>query len=152
MTGSAAQIPSFDTDDIASIAGMLAQAGLESFEISGPDGTRLFIKTSKPEPQFETQHTQPPLSQKTDAADTCFAIKTPYFGVLTFTYPLRDAPFAPIGSHVKTGDVVALLTQETLQIPVVASVNGEVIEITAQEGELTGFGTEIMKIHPTSVA
>lgn len=41
MTGSAAQIPSFDTDDIASIAGMLAQAGLESFEISGPDGTRL---------------------------------------------------------------------------------------------------------------
>ncbi|MFT8898218.1 MAG: biotin/lipoyl-containing protein [Acetobacter sp.] len=152
MTGSASQIPSFDTDDIACIAGMLAQAGLETFEISGPDGTRLFIKTSQPEPQSETRHTQPPPSQKTEASGTSFAVKTPYFGVLTFTHPLRDAPFAPVGSHVKTGDVVALLTLETLQIPVVASVDGEVIEITAQEGELTGFGTEIMKICPTLAA
>lgn len=114
MTGSASQIPSFDTDEIASIAGMLAQAGLESFEISGPDGTRLFIKTSQPEPQSETRHTQPPLSKKTNAANTCRAVKTPYFGVLTFTHPLRDTPFAPVGSHVKADDVVALLTLETL--------------------------------------
>lgn len=152
MTGSASRIPAFDTDDIASIAEMLVQAGLETFELSGPDGARLFIKTSQAKPQIEARRIPSLPSQETDTVDNCVPVKTPYFGVLTFTHPLRNTPFASVGSHVKAGDVVALLTLETLQIPVMASVDGDVIEITAPEGELTGFGTEIMKIRIDSDA
>ncbi len=151
MTGPASQIPVFDPDDIARIAEMLATAGLETFELSGPDGERLFIKISQPRSLTEEQNAGPPRSQEA-LADTCVAVRTPYFGILSYTHPLRDAPFAPVGSRVRSGDVVALLTLETLQIPVPSPADGEVIGITAQEGELTGFGTEIMKIRPASPA
>lgn len=153
MTGTSSLLPSFDSvsdpDDIGKIADLLVEAGLETLELSNQEGSRLFIKVSQPQ---SCQHEQSPSSApQVSAPETAVSVKTPYFGLLSYTHPLREEPFAPVGSRVQKDDVVALLTLETLQIPVLAGADGEVTEITAQAGTLVGFGTTIMKIEPASV-
>ncbi|NHN89250.1 biotin/lipoyl-containing protein [Acetobacter conturbans] len=156
MTGTPSLLPSFDSvshpDDIGRLADLLVEAGLETLELSNQDGSRLFIRVSQPQSvQDERPSSSLHTGTPTHVHDTTVSVKTPYFGLLSYTHPLREEPFAPVGSTVQRSDVVALLTLETLQIPVLAGADGEVMEVTAQAGALVGFGTEIMKIRPISI-
>ena len=144
-------IPAFDTlpgpDEIAQIAGWLAEAGLESLELSNDAGVRLLIRVPQAAEAAEGQAGIPAPAQLAEVAETV-AVTAPYFGHLCLTYPLRDAPFAPVGARVSRDDVVALLTLGSLQLPVRAPVGGEVVDVVAQPGALLGYGAKILEIRP----
>ncbi|MBM9400154.1 hypothetical protein JUN65_00915 [Gluconacetobacter azotocaptans] len=76
------------------------------------------------------------------------AAKAPFFGRLCLVNPLGEEAFAPVGSTVREGDIVALLTLETLQVPVTAPIDGEVVEIVGRADDLVGYGAEILRIRP----
>lgn len=46
------------------------------------------------------------------------------------------------------GETVALLTLDSLQVPVPAPVSGTVVDVTGQPGALVGYGAAIMQIQP----
>ncbi|EGG76890.1 acetyl-CoA carboxylase biotin carboxyl carrier protein [Gluconacetobacter sp. SXCC-1] len=144
-------IPAFDTlpdpDEIARIAGWLADAGLESLELSNDAGIRLLIRVPQAAQAEEGQDRLPAPARLAEAVDTV-AATAPYFGHLCLTHPLRDVPFAPVGAQVSRNDVVALLTLESLQLPVRAPVSGEVVDVVAQPGALLGYGAKILEIRP----
>lgn len=150
MSNTPRLIPAFDTlpapEEIARIADWLADAGLDSLELSNDAGVRLRIRTSQP---AAVQGDGPAaLPCPPCAGIGTVAVTAPYFGHLCLSHPLRDAPFAPVGAQVSQHDVVALLTLGSLQLPVRAPVGGEVVEVVAQPGALLGYGAKILEIRP----
>ena len=148
-------VPHFDRlpepEQISQMAAWLAQAGLESLELSNEAaGLKLRIRVDQVIPAAATPQMVAPSQPQADADAGAgqVAVKTPYFGHLCLTHPLRDAPFAPAGAQVAQGDTVALLILDSLTIPVVAPVAGTVVEVAGQAGALVGYGTTIMHIQP----
>ncbi|GAB6968783.1 hypothetical protein JCM25156A_28210 [Komagataeibacter kakiaceti JCM 25156] len=144
-------VPAFDRlpepEQIARMATWLAQAGLDSLELANEAaGLKLRIRVG----QVAMGTTSAPIVAPAapQAGTTTVAVKATYFGHLCLTHPLRDAPFAPVGAKVGQGDVVALLTLDTLQVPVPAPVAGTVVEIVAQPDALLGYGAVILHIQP----
>lgn len=152
MTGLSSMIPDLaaisDPDDIGQIAELLTEAGVDSLELSDQNGSRLFIRLAQPE--NDDDPLQSSIPQGSGVEYGTISVKTPYFGNLCLTHPLRDEPFVTVGSKIRRQDVVCLVTLDTLQIPVLAPVDGEVVTIMAQEGERVGFGREIMHIRSLS--
>ena len=144
-------VPHFDRlpepEQIGQMATWLAQAGLESLELSNEAaGLKLRICVR----QTASGATAPdaPTAAQPDASAGLVAVKTPYFGHLCLTHPQRDSAFSPVGAKVAQGDIVALLTLDSLQLPVHAPVAGTVATVTGQAGALVGYGTTIMQIQP----
>ncbi|MGS0646568.1 biotin/lipoyl-containing protein [Komagataeibacter melomenusus] len=152
MTNRSEQVvPHFDRlpepEQIGQMATWLAQAGLESLELCNEAaGLKLRIRVGQGAPAAMPAHA-PPAAQP-DAGAGLVAVKTPYFGHLCLVHPQRDSAFAPVGTKVAQGDIVALLTLDSLQVPVPAPVAGRVAEVTGQAGALVGYGTVIMQIQP----
>ncbi|MCE2574180.1 biotin/lipoyl-containing protein [Komagataeibacter sp. FNDCR2] len=143
-------VPAFDRlpepEQIAQMATWLAQAGLDSLELSNEAaGLKLRIRVGQAAIAAVSPTVAAPPAQ---AGTAMVAVKAPYFGHLCLTHPLRDAPFAPVGAKVGQGDVVALLTLDTLQVPVPAPVAGTVVDIVAQPDALVGYGAVILNIQP----
>ncbi|MBB2205434.1 acetyl-CoA carboxylase biotin carboxyl carrier protein subunit [Gluconacetobacter takamatsuzukensis] len=143
MTGKPPLLPDLstlpDVAEIAQITTWLAEAGLASMDLSNAAGARLRL-TVAPSPV-----TPPPAAPAPAETITATA---PYFGHLALRHPLRAEPFAPLGATVRKGDTIALLTLDTLQVPVTAPADGIVAEILGQEGALVGYGAAILSIRP----
>ncbi|WP_323989803.1 biotin/lipoyl-containing protein [Nguyenibacter sp. L1] len=133
-----------DIAEIGRIAEWLAAAGLTFLELSSGPGSRLRISVD-PNPVPAAPATSPALPS--GAAGSILA-KAPFFGRLCLRHPSRDDPFAPVGATVRQGDVVALLTIDTLQIPVTAPVDGVVTDVLEQPDTLVGYGADILAIRP----
>ncbi|GBQ87457.1 acetyl-CoA carboxylase biotin carboxyl carrier protein [Gluconacetobacter johannae DSM 13595] len=150
MTGSSKLIPDLDTlpeiAEIGQIATWLAEAGLESVELSNCMGGRLRLSVAQAPSAVGQGMIAQPVPQP--AVAELVAAKAPFFGRLCLVNPLGEEAFAPVGSTVRKGDIVALLTLETLQVPVTAPIDGEVVEIVGQAEDLVGYGTEILMIRP----
>ncbi|GBQ64124.1 biotin/lipoyl-containing protein [Komagataeibacter swingsii] len=143
-------VPPFDRlpepEQIAQMATWLAQAGLDSLELTNAAaGLKLRIRVGQAAPVPPAAQAAPP---QADAGAGRVAVTTPYFGHLCLTHPLRDAPFAPAGTRVAQGDVVALLTLDSLQVPVTAPVAGMVVDVVGQPGALVGYGAPVLHIQP----
>ncbi|MBF0860112.1 hypothetical protein HKD24_12960 [Gluconobacter sp. LMG 31484] len=140
------QVPVFQgipsLDDLARIADLLVQAGLETIELSDGKGARCFLRVDAPASasHVPTSDVSP---APAEAMQTDIAVKTPYFGVLALT------DLAEIGTLVRQGDVVAQMRIGTLQVPVTVPVEGTVVEVVGQDGVLTGYGAVVVRIEPT---
>ena len=154
MSNPSELLPDFNTlpepEEISQIATWLAQAGLESLELSNDAGTGLCIRVTQAAAGAAEIPSVPSSPAEPVAGAGTVAVSAPYFGHLCLDRPMGDGPFAPVGSMVKQDDVVALLTLDTLQVPVRAPVDGEVVEIVATPGALLGYGAEIMTIRRPS--
>ncbi|EHH68915.1 biotin/lipoyl-containing protein [Gluconobacter morbifer] len=135
--------PAFDVlpspEDISQIAVWMQQAGLETLELSDGKGARLFLRVaggsvSRPIPHEETAPAEP--------SARGIAVKAPYFGHLGLT------GLAKPGKIVKRDDVLAFLTLGNLQIPVQAPMDGTVVDVLGQDGELAGYGAVILHLEP----
>ncbi|WP_338086058.1 biotin/lipoyl-containing protein [Gluconacetobacter azotocaptans] len=150
MTGPSKLIPDLDTlpeiEEIGQIATWLAEAGLESMELSSCMGGRLRISVAQMPLPVGQDVIAPSVPQP--AVAEVVAAKAPFFGRLCLVNPLGEEAFAPVGSTVREGDIVALLTLETLQVPVTAPIDGEVVEIVGRADDLVGYGAEILRIRP----
>lgn len=129
-----------NVEEIAQLTAWLAEAGLSAMELSNASGGKLRIAVAH-------SHAPVAVPQPLPAPDTC-TVTAPYFGRLALCPPLGQEPFAPIGARVCKGDTIALLTLDTLQIPVTAPVDGTVVEVLAQDDTLVGYGAGIFIIRP----
>jgi len=140
------QVPVFEgipsSDDLARIADLLVQAGLETIELSDGKGARCFLRVDAPASAAHVPTSATP-SAAVETAQTDVAVKAPYFGILALT------ELAEIGTLVRQGDVVAQMRIGTLQIPVTVPVEGTVVEVVGQDGVLTGYGAVVVRIEPT---
>lgn len=153
MSNPSELLPDFNTlpepEEISQIATWLSEAGLESLELSNDTGTRLRIRVAQAAADTAEISSVPACPAEPVAGVGTVAVSAPYFGHLCLDRPMGDGAFAPVGSMVRQDDVVALLTLDTLQVPVRAPVDGKVVEIVATPGALLGYGTEIMTIRPS---
>ncbi|MFT8611282.1 MAG: hypothetical protein ABF727_01380 [Gluconobacter oxydans] len=138
------QVPVFEgipsSDDLARIADLLVQAGLETIELSDGKGARCFLRVDASVPHMPTSGAP---SAPVETTQTDLAVKAPYFGVLALT------DLAEIGTLVRQGDVVAQMRIGTLQVPVTVPVEGTVVDVVGQDGVLTGYGAVVVRIEPT---
>ncbi|WP_010509375.1 biotin/lipoyl-containing protein [Komagataeibacter europaeus] len=143
-------VPHFDRlpepEQITQMATWLAQAGLDSLELTNEAaGLKLRIRVGQADTGLPAAQAAAPQAH---AGAGHVAVRTPYFGHLCLTHPLRDAPFAPVGTKVAQGDVVALLTLDSLQVPVTTPAAGTVVDVVGQPGALVGYGATVMHIQP----
>ncbi|WP_062495245.1 hypothetical protein [Gluconobacter potus] len=140
------QVPVFEgnpsSDDLARIADLLVQAGLETIELSDGKGSRCFLRVKAPASAPHVPISGAP-SAPVETMQTDIAVNAPYFGVLALT------DLAEVGTLVRQGDVVAQMRIGTLQIPVTVPVEGTVVDVVGQDGVLTGYGAIIVRIEPT---
>ncbi|GBR48295.1 hypothetical protein [Gluconobacter roseus] len=140
------QVPVFEgipsSDDLARIADLLVQAGLETIELSDGKGARCFLRVDASASASHVPTSGVP-SAPAEAMQTDLAVKAPYFGVLALT------ELAEIGTLVRQGDVVAQMRIGTLQVPVTVPIEGTVVEVVGQDGVLTGYGAVVVRIEPT---
>lgn len=145
MTASPPLLPDLSTlpngEEIGQIAAWLAEAGLASVELANGAGGRLRIAVAPPSAPAPA-----PQPAATSTGPETITATAPFFGRLALRHPLRQDPFAPVGSIVRKGDTIALLTIDSLQIPVAAPADGTVTEILGQEDALIGYGAPILTI------
>lgn len=142
-------LPHFDTlpspQEIVQITHWLQQAGLHELELKNSQGLHLrLVAGGGSQPA-----SPPPNVQTTEAAEPATTpVTTPYFGHLLLQDPATQKAFAPVGHTVREGESVAILDLGSITVAVHAPCAGVVSNITAQEGELVGYGRTIMSIKP----
>jgi acetyl-CoA carboxylase biotin carboxyl carrier protein len=140
-----------DLNDAAwhQIAGWLADTDIELAEISGAGWqVRLLRETGyQPEPAHESGDEPLQANRLTEAPSGQVIVKATVVGVFLDHHPLRGAPLAPIGAHVRRGDVIGLLRLGIVLAPVMAPVDGVVAGHLVPSGTLAGFGTALVHIH-----
>lgn len=74
-------------------------------------------------------------------------VKAPMVGVF-YAAPSPGAdPFVRVGSKVKKGDTLCVMEAMKLMNEVVAEVDGEVVDVCVEDGDLVEFGGTLMKIY-----
>ena len=67
-------------------------------------------------------------------------------GIFLVQHPQHAAPIAPLGSAVRTGDLIALIQIGSIYAPVIASTDGTLAKILTVPESLVGFGTPLLEI------
>ena len=74
-------------------------------------------------------------------------VKAPMVGVF-YAAPSPGAdPFVHVGAKVKKGDTLCVMEAMKLMNEVVAEVDGEVVDVCVEDGDLVEFGGTLMKIY-----
>lgn len=147
-------LPTFESlpnsEEIVQISQWLNEAGLSSLELSNAHGTRfcISVETAETSTDSSEQHNALEPSALNTQAGTGVTVTAPYFGHLLLDNPVTKETFAPIGSSVCTGAIIAILQIENLTIPVTASDNGTVTEVFSKEDDLIGYGQPILMLQP----
>ncbi|MBS1054989.1 biotin/lipoyl-containing protein [Gluconobacter kondonii] len=140
------QIPMFEgipsPDDLAQLADLLLEAGLETIELSDGKGARCFMRMTAPVTRPDVQITEDAASAT--EATSRLEIRAPYFGTLVLT------DLAKVGTSVAAGAVVAQMQIGVLQIPVIVPVAGTVMDVVGEDGALTGYGALIVQVEPAN--
>lgn len=80
------------------------------------------------------------------AAKPAHTIKSDGPGILRLSDPAGGAAFVTAGSRIAAGQIVALLEVGTALLPLHAAEAGRAEAILANEGDLVGYGTPIIKL------
>ncbi|KXV48895.1 hypothetical protein AD945_06040 [Gluconobacter albidus] len=140
------QLPEFEgipsAEDLARIADLLIEAGLETIELSDDKGARCFMRVTSSVAKSDKQVAE----NVTPVQDLSsrIAVSAPYFGTLVLT------ELAKVGTSVQPGDVVAQMRIGALQIPVLVPVTGTIVDVAGEDGALTGYGAPVVQVEPTS--
>ncbi|KYH28960.1 MULTISPECIES: acetyl-CoA carboxylase biotin carboxyl carrier protein [Clostridium] len=78
--------------------------------------------------------------------DNIEVITSPLVGTFYRAPSPESDPYVEIGSHVKKGDVLCIIEAMKLMNEIEANVDGEIVEIMAQNGEMVEYGESLFKI------
>lgn len=73
-------------------------------------------------------------------------IRAPAPGVFRTAHPLQEERLAAPGHPVVAGEAVALLQVGALLLHVVAPADGVVVEVLSADGDLVGYGAELLRM------
>lgn len=119
--------------ELDQIAQWLRAASLSSIEITRPDcSIRISVSAAGSGP--------PPAPVRVAMATTV--------GRFLDGHPLRSAPFVQIGTTVEAGNIVGLVKNGHLLMPVIATRPGIVARIMAAPGSMLDYGRQVIEITP----
>lgn len=75
-------------------------------------------------------------------------VSSPTVGAFWTAPDPGSPPFVEVGTHVETGDQLAIVEVMKLMNPVVSDVSGEIVAIRARNAEMVEFGQPLFLIRP----
>ena len=151
-----------DSQRISEIAEVMRDMGLTRVALVEPDGTELELErqqvAAQPAPAPVAPAAQPvaqaapvapeaaePAEDTLDMASLT-VVSAPMVGVF-YAAPSPGAdPFVRVGDHVKAGQTLCIVEAMKVMNEVVSEVDGEVVDICVEDGDLVEYGSCLMKI------
>ena len=126
---------------------------LSSLEIDFPDGTKISMKkevvveanrsfNENVEVQKEVQ--KPTVVEENVSEGNI--IKSPMVGIFYSKSSPTAKAYVEVGSKVKKGDIVCIIEAMKLMNEIEADVDGEIVEICANDGDTVDYGKVLFKI------
>ena len=152
-----------DSQRISEIAEVMRDMGLTRVALVEPDGTELELErqqaAAQPAPAPAAPVAQPaaqaepaapeaaePAEDTLDMASLT-VVSAPMVGVF-YAAPSPGAdPFVRVGDRVKAGQTLCIVEAMKVMNEVVSEVDGEVVDICVEDGDLVEYGSCLMKIN-----
>ena len=136
-------------DDIRKYASLMKELELTGLEIE-MDGAKVRLERGMASSPIVQSYTVPAESvEKKEAAaaeDEGEAVASPMVGVF-YTSPAENSdPFVTVGSKVRKGDTICIIEAMKLMNEIAAEFDGIVEKVSAKNGQVVGFGTELFRI------
>ncbi len=149
-----------DSQRISEIAEVMRDMGLTRVALVEPDGTELELERQQAAAQPAPVPAAQPAAQAAPAApeaaepaeDTLdmaslTVVSAPMVGVF-YAAPSPGAdPFVRVGDCVKAGQTLCIVEAMKVMNEVVSEVDGEVVDICVEDGDLVEYGSCLMKIN-----
>lgn len=124
----------------------MEESKLTELSVEFPDGTKISMKkgvnVSKEEP---VKPVEQPKAEPTVVEDFK-TIKSPMVGTFYSKSAPTAKPYVEVGSTVKKGDIVCVIEAMKLMNEIEADVDGKIVEICVNDGEIVDYGKVLFKI------
>ena len=136
-------------EDIRKYASLMKELDLTGLEVE-MDGSKVRLErgTSSPAP-VQTTYSVPAEDKSVKAAEAeeaGEAVTSPMVGVF-YTSPAENSdPFVTVGAKVRKGDTICIIEAMKLMNEIAAEFDGIVEKVSAKNGQVVGFGTELFRI------
>lgn len=147
-----------DYKEIKKLMDDMGNSKLSEIEIEFPDGIKISMKkglpSSKPVIKEDTSVTikeksEVPSVQKEAEKPAVIegkVIKSPMVGTFYSRVTPTDEPYVKAGSKVKKGDIVCIIEAMKLMNEIESDLDGEIVEIYCQDGDMVEFGQPLFKL------
>ena len=136
-------------EDIRKYASLMKELDLTGLEVE-MDGSKVRLErgTASPAP-VQTTYSVPAEDKSVKAAEAeeaGEAVTSPMVGVF-YTSPAENSdPFVTVGAKVRKGDTICIIEAMKLMNEIAAEFDGIVEKVSAKNGQVVGFGTELFRI------
>lgn len=138
--------------DIRKYANLMSELGLTGLEITENDRVVRLERAPAPVAPVRETVTLPasapaaaPASPAAPAAEGV-EVTSPMVGVF-YAAPAENAePFVKVGDHVKRGQTLCIVEAMKLMNEIMAEMDGEIVAVCAENGQLVDFGCPLFRI------
>ena len=136
-------------EQILQLIDKIDAAGVSSFEYEN-NGQKMSVKWDRD--KKETVYSAAPVPEKAAVlekeAETGSLVTSPLVGTF-YAAPSQDSqPFVKKGDTVKKGQVLAIVEAMKLMNEIVMEEDGEIVWVSAGEGDLVEFGQQLFQYRP----
>lgn len=135
----------------------MGDSKLTAIDIEFPDGIKISMKKENTTQKIETvKTTEAPTAQVNintqnqttiqPQAEEGKTIKSPMVGTFYSKSSPSATPYVEVGTKVKKGDIVCIIEAMKLMNEIEADVDGEVVEICVNDGDVVDYGKVLFKI------
>lgn len=139
----------FSLDEIKEIIAAVDKSGLSKFELECEE-FRLALKKDGPNNGTFINKLQPEIKTAVESEEILAAeyveITAPMVGTFYGGPEPGAEPFVKIGTKITEETVVCILEAMKLFTEIEAEINGEIMEILAEDGQLVEYGQPLFKV------
>lgn len=146
-----------DYKEIKRLMDDMGNSKLTAIDIEFPDGIKISMKKENTTQKIEEVKTvEAPTAQVNintqnqttiqPQIEECKTIKSPMVGTFYSKSSPSATPYVEVGKKVKKGDIVCIIEAMKLMNEIEADVDGEVIEVCVNDGDIVDYGKVLFKI------
>ncbi len=135
-------------DDIRNYASLMKELELTGLEIE-IDGAKVRLERGNGTaiPQSYTVAPEAPKAEKAEEKEAAGeAVTSPMVGVFYSAPAENSEPFVTVGAKVRKGETICIIEAMKLMNEIKAEFDGVVEAVSAKNGQVVGFGTELFRI------
>lgn len=135
-------------DDIRNYASLMKELELTGLEIE-IDGAKVRLERGNGTaiPQSYTVAPEAPKAEKAEEKEAAGeAVTSPMVGVFYSAPAENSEPFVTVGAEVRKGETICIIEAMKLMNEIKAEFDGVVEAVSAKNGQVVGFGTELFRI------
>ena len=135
-------------EDIRNYASLMKELELTGLEIE-IDGAKVRLERGNGTaiPQSYTVAPEAPKAEKAEEKEAAGeAVTSPMVGVFYSAPAENSEPFVTVGAEVRKGETICIIEAMKLMNEIKAEFDGVVEAVSAKNGQVVGFGTELFRI------